>query len=174
VAAGTVAAAQEPRPVPLTSPVREVRRGDERLRGVEAVDVLIASFKGAVDRCRIMREDLQRDAKQTLIGGGVPATISERSSSWFYTIAVTVHTAAAGDRCVTALGTELMTHVEGIPEVDRYATAGTWGSLLVGQLSLIDLSDLIESAAAEHATVVRSALREQLAAIARRIVAANE
>jgi hypothetical protein len=163
---------QEPRPVPLTSAVRVIRRGDERLRGVSAVDVVV-DLSAASASCGLSRPRLQDDVRTRLVGRGLRASISEKASSWFYTVSLALDTLVVHDRCVTSVRVQLSTPVDAIPEIDRYATSGQWGSLLVGQLPLIESSKLIESPADEHPRRVRMLLDEQLDALAGRVAAAN-
>jgi hypothetical protein len=82
-------------------------------------------------------------------------------------------TNTSGGRCATALATALIAHVEGIPEADRHAPGGEWGSLLVGALPLIEDLAVIQSEPANHAARVRIELRKQISAIGERIRLAN-
>ena len=84
-----------------------------------------------------------------------------------------VGSSSAG-RCVTALRSRLLTQVDGVPESDRFATGGEWGSMLVGEMALIEDSALVESAAGDHAERVQRAMRAQLLAIGGRVKAANQ
>jgi hypothetical protein len=136
--------------------------------------VLVADLTGDAEGCRLSKPPLQAGAIAVLTRHGLGATISEKASSWFYTVFVRTESVATAGRCVTALRTFLGTQVDGIPEVDRYATAGEWGSLLVGQLPLIDASALVESSAQDHPERVQAALRDQLTAIGARVAAANK
>ena len=70
-------------------------------------------------------------------------------------------------------GTELVGHVQGIPEADRDAPAGAWGSLLVGELSLARESTMNVSPPAAHAVQVEATVVEQLAAVGERMRRAN-
>jgi hypothetical protein len=169
-----IEAVQEPRPVPLTSPVRVVKHGDDRLTGINAVDVLVEDLTPDAARCGLSKRDLQDTAATALVAAALRATISQKASSWFYTVYVRAHTAAADQHCVTAVDAELMTRVDGIPEIDRYATDGAWGSLLVGDLSLIRTTAVASSLRADHAPRVRDTVRDQLKRIGLRIAAANK
>jgi hypothetical protein len=154
------------------SQVRVVRYGDDRLTGITQVDVVV-SIAGDVDRCPIDRARLQQAAVETLRALQVRATVSEKASSWFYSVLVSAHAAAVGGSCASAIGAELIAQVDGIPEADRHAAPGAWGSLLVGRLSLIRETAMVTSRAPEHAVPVETALRAQIAAIGERISAVN-
>lgn len=171
---GMTAVWQEPRPVPLTSAVRVVRRGDDRLKGINTVDVLVNELSSDSVTCGISRPALQQAAVSALVASGVKATVSEKASSWFFTAHVTVQTARIDDRCATSVHTELRTRVDAIPEIDRYATGGEWGSLMIGELSLIDLSMIAGSPRSDHAAQIRSMVHDQATIIGRRISAANK
>ena len=174
VISGATAAPQEPRPVPFTSPVRVVKRGDERLHGIRMVDILVGNLSAAAARCGLLKGSLQQAARDALTTAQLGTSISEKDRSWFYTVHVTSDTIATSGRCVTALRTRLVTQVDGVPEVDRFATSGEWGSLLVGEMVLIEESALVESAAADHAARVRHAIREHTSTVGTRVKAANQ
>jgi hypothetical protein len=154
------------------SQVRVVRYGDDRLTGITQVDVVV-SITGDVGRCPIDRARLQQAAVVTLRASQVEATVSEKASSWFYSVLVTAHAAAVGGSCACAISAELIAQVDGIPEADRHAAPGAWGSLLVGGLSLIRETAMVTSPAPEHPGPVETVLRAQIAAIGARISAAN-
>ena len=153
--------------------VRVVRYDDDRLRGITEVDVVVA-VAGDVERCGVSRVRLQQRTIDVLRESRLKATSSEKASSWFYSVLVSAHTAAVGSSCATAMTTELVAQVEGIPEADRYAPTGSWGSLLVGPLCLVRETAMATSAATEHAGSVDITLRAQLTAIGARISAANQ
>jgi len=153
--------------------VRVVRHGDDRLAGITQVDVVV-SVAGDAMRCPIDRSRLQQTAVETLRVARVKATVSEKASSWFYSVLVTTHSAAVGAACASAISSELIAQVDGIPEADRQLTAGAWGSLLVGPLSLIRETAMVTSPASVHAVPVQTALRAQLAAIGERISPAQK
>ena len=154
--------------------VREVRQGDDRLKGISAVDVAIDPVSEEAARCGITREMLQKTAVDTLAGAGLKASLSEKASSWFYTVYATVSSLTSGRQCSSSVVTELTAQVAGIPEADRHAAPDKSGSLLVGQLTLIRHNGIVSSRTAGHAGDVRSLLREHLTGIARRIAAANK
>jgi hypothetical protein len=171
---GTMHAWQEPRPVPLTSPIRVVKRGDARLRGITAVDVYVADLGGVSAKCGLSKAPLHNAARQAVAPTGLNATVSEAGSSWFFTVRVTIESVAYRDRCTTSIRTHLITHVEGIPEQDRYTSGGEWGSLLVGEMVLVGQTTLTESALRDHADRVSGVVAEHVATIAGRIRAANQ
>jgi hypothetical protein len=152
--------------------VRVVRYGDDRLTGITQVDVVISTTSDAA-RCSTDRSHLQQASIETLRTSKITATVSEKTSSWFYSVLITAQAAAVGDACATAVATELIAHVQGIPEADRHVVPGAWGSLLVGTLSLIRETAMVASPATEHAGVVKTALVAQVAAIGERISLAN-
>jgi hypothetical protein len=153
-------------------PVRVVRYGDERLKGITRVDVVVHET-GDVHACRVVKDGLQRTATAALAEAQVATSISEQASSWFYSVQVNTTSVLMEGRCATSVWTELVAQVDGMPEADRYAPPGTWGSLLVGQLSLLRESGVVSSTIGDHQTRVLSALRVQAAAIGGRIKAAN-
>jgi hypothetical protein len=153
-------------------PVRVVRYGDERLKGITRVDVVVHET-GDVHACRVGKNGLQRAATAALAEVPLAASVSEKASSWFYSLEVTTASILTGERCATSVWTELVAHVDGMPEADRYAPPGAWGSLLVGQLSLLRQSAVVSSPLAHHQTRLESTLRVQVAAIGGRIKAAN-
>jgi hypothetical protein len=155
------------------SQVRVVRHGDDRLTNITAVDVVVQQSEPETSACGLSQSTLQEAAVATLRAAGVKASVSGRASSWFYTVYVNAQSAAAGNRCVTAVDTELMAQVDGIPEADRHAAEGAWGSLLVGQMPLIRQSALVSSERPDHAARLENAMREHLNTIGARIRAAN-
>jgi len=158
----------------LTSPgqVRVVRHGDERLAGISQVDVVV-STNGDVARCPVDRAQLQQSAVAVMGASRVKATVSEKASSWFYSVLVTTHSVAAGGTCASAVTAELVAQVEAMPEADRQAAPGTWGSLLVGPMSLVRETELITSPPVEHAARLQKLIGAQLAAIGARISLVN-
>lgn len=153
---------------------RLVREGDDRLKGITTVDVVIDPVRPEAARCGVTREGLQQIVLSTLGPTGLKATISEKASSWYHTLYVAASTVISDGHCATGLVTELMAQVEGIPLEERQAPAGHVGSLLRGQLTLIRHSGIVSSRAAAHAADVRSVLREHLQAIATRVMTANK
>ena len=153
--------------------VRVVRRGDERLKGITTVDVVVTGIDTTATQCGLDKPALLRESATRLNGHGLRATVSERASSWFYTVVVDVRSDRTGDHCATALSTDLIAHVDGIPEADRYAPAEEWGSLLVGDVTLIHDLAVVQSDASGHAVATVSSLRKQMSSIRERIRLAN-
>ncbi|MBA3269558.1 MAG: hypothetical protein H0T71_03535 [Acidobacteria bacterium] len=152
--------------------VRVVRSGDDRLRGITQVDVVVAA-DGDVKRCAVERGRVQRAAVETLRGSRLDATVSEKARSWFQSVLISTHTAAVNGSCVTALRTELVAQVHGIPEAEQQLPPDAWGSLLVGPLSLICETAMVTSPVTEHMRLVDTAVRARLTAIGDRISAAS-
>jgi hypothetical protein len=161
-------------PIAHAMQVRVVRYGDDRLEGISAVDVVIDPLRTDAARCGVTREALQPFILSTLQSTALKATISEKASSWHHTVYVTASTVISDGHCATSVVTELMAQVEGIPAAERDAPPGHWGSLLVGQLTLIRHNGIVSSRAAAHAADVRSVLRDHLVAIGTRVITANK
>jgi hypothetical protein len=153
--------------------VRVVRHGDDRLAGITEVDVLVRVTPDREAPCALARTSLQDVALATLGGLSLKATLSEKSASWFHTVLVTVTSTAANGSCAAAIATELVAHVEARPDADRQAPRGQWGSLLVGELSLIRESALVTAPAKAHDAAVQKVVREQLTNLGRRVRAVN-
>jgi hypothetical protein len=152
--------------------VRVVRRGDDRLRGIQTVDIVVRT-PAATTACTVPRATLQDASVSALREAGLRATLSQAASSWFYTVEIELETLIAADRCVTSLTAELVAHVDGLPEADRGLPGNAWGSLLVGTMRLIRESGLIASSATEHAARATVELRDRLTAMGARIRKAN-
>jgi hypothetical protein len=152
--------------------VRVVLYGDDRLRGISEVDVVV-TLTGDAPGCAVARPSLQTDAVGTLRGSRIRATVSEKASSWHYTVLITVQTRAAGNECATAVTTELVAQVEGFPEADKFAAAEAWGSVLIGPMSLARENALVTSAPNAHDATVQATARAQVAALAERVRRAN-
>ncbi len=152
--------------------VRVMRYGDDRLALVTAVDVVLDPLRADSARCGIARDALQQAVVGALQAEGMSASVSEKASSWHHTVFVTASTVFSDGHCATGLVTELMAQVEGIPVSDRGAPPGQWGSLLVGQLTLIRHNGIVSSKASAHAADVRAMVREHARAIAARVGAA--
>jgi len=152
--------------------VRVVLYGDDRLKGIAEVDVVVTVL-GETAACVVSRPALQTGATDTLKNSRIRATMSEKASSWHYTVLVTVHKSAAGDGCASAVTTELVAQVEGFPEADKFAAPGAWGSILMGPMSLVRENDLVTSSPREHDAAVQAAARAQVTALAGRIRRAN-
>lgn len=157
-----------------TAQVRVVRYGDDRLKGIAEVDVVIDPVRAEAARCGVTREALQQVILDTFGPTGLKATISEKASSWHYTVYLTASTVISDGHCATGIVTELMAQVEGIPVADHKAPPGVWGSLLVGQLTLIRHNGIVSSRVSAHPADVRSIVREHVLAIATRVMAANK
>jgi hypothetical protein len=155
------------------APVRVVRYGDDRLVGVTEVDIVVRVGQAVADACAASPDSLQSTARDALRQAGLTATVSEKSSSWFYSVVVNVITARVDSRCVASLTTELVAEVQGIPESDLARRPGTWGSLLVGHMPLSSMSELVIVPLSEHDSAVRAAVRGQLTALATKLRAAN-
>jgi hypothetical protein len=161
-------------PATWADQVRVVKRGDARLHGLRAVDVYVHSILADGIACGLTVESLQAAAVTALRKRGIGATISEKASSWFNTVHVEAQTLRADGGCITSLNVDLTTHVEAIPDADRYAAADAWGSLLVGELSLARRSGLTSSTRDQHRRAVGDALADHVTAIGERIGAANQ
>jgi hypothetical protein len=153
--------------------VRTILYGDDRLAGISEVDVVVTVAGEGATPCAVSRPALQSGATGTLRTSGIRATVSEKASSWHYSVMVNVYRTAAGDGCVSAVTTELIAQVEGFPEADKFATPGAWGTILIGPMSLAREIDLVTSARREHDAAVQTAARAQVAALAERIRRAN-
>ena len=152
--------------------VRVVRYGDERLVGVAEVDVLIVT--SPVAGCRVDSAEAQELVLRLLREHGVRATASARARSWHYSVVVTVRTAPSADACVSAVSSELVAEVAGIPEADKVAVPGAWGSLLMGPMPLAHDMTLVISSRVTHDADVGRAVETQVTAIADRIRSANQ
>jgi len=156
----------------LDAQVRIVLYGDDRLAGITEVDVVV-TVAGDTAACAVSRPALQTGATDTLRAARIRATVSEKASSWHYTVLVAVHKSSAGEGCASAVTTELVAQVEGFPEADKFAAPGAWGSILIGPMSLVRENDLVTSAPREHDAAVQAAARGQVTALAARIRRAN-
>ncbi len=152
--------------------VRVVLYGDDRLKGITEVDVVVTVL-GEAAACAVSRPGLQTAAVGVLQGSRIRATVSEKASSWHYTVLMTVRKSPAGDGCASAVSTELVAQVEGFPEADKFAAPGAWGSILMGPMSLVRENDLVTSAPREHDATVQAAALAQVAALAERVRRAN-
>jgi hypothetical protein len=153
---------------------RVVLQGDDRLKGITAVDVVIDPLRAEAGRCGVRRDALHEVVIQTLRPTGLKATISEKSSSWHHTIYVTVSTVISDGHCASGIVTELMAHVEGVPVADNQRPPTEWSSLLVGQLTLIRHNGIVSSRRSAHAADVRSIVSVHLLAIGTRVMASNQ
>src|SRR4029078_1864534 len=120
--------------------VRVVRYGDDRLAGITTVDVVV--ILTGDETCGLRPGAVQESAVAALRRAGIKATASAKASSWFHTVYLRLDSGIAANECVTAVETELVAQVQGIPEADKSAGPGAWGSLLVGELSLLRESAL--------------------------------
>jgi hypothetical protein len=159
--------------VTAAAQVRVVRRGDDRLKGISTLDVVVRGLDAAPSPCGLVRDELLRVAAAPLRAAGLRATTSDRDSSWYYSAIVDVTSAATDGRCATALTTTVIAHVDGIPEADRGAPPAAWGSLLIGEMPLVTERGVVQTPMAGHAGAVGDALRAQAAAIGERIRQAN-
>lgn len=152
--------------------VRVVRAGDDRLVGITQVDVVVVTAPPA-GPCSLARQPLQAAAVSTLAAAGIPATVSEKGSSWFYSVTMDLTSAAAGDGCATAITIELIAQVQGVPDADAQRAPQSWGSLLVGAMPLIRVHDLVTTPAKEHDAAVARAVDRHIAALSARVRAVN-
>lgn len=153
--------------------VRIVRYDDDRLAGIRAVDALVTFETPAGTPCSPRKGDLQRTVVGTLREAGVLTTLSERARSTPYSLETRVRSAAIGPYCATAISSELIAEVDGLPESDKAAAPGTWGSLLVGTMSLVREEALVTTAQEAHDAAVQRAVRSHVQAIAERVRRAN-
>jgi hypothetical protein len=152
--------------------VRVVLYGDDRLKGITEVDVVVTVL-GEPAGCAISRPGLQTAAVGVLQRSRIRATVSEKASSWHYTVLMTVHKSQAGGGCASAVTTELVAQVEGFPEADKFAAPGAWGSILMGPMSLVRETDLVTSGSTDHDAALQAAAQAQVTALAERIRRAN-
>ena len=157
---------------PATAQVRVVRHGDDRLVGIAEVDVLV-STETADRSCPVDIADARQLAVSVLRDGGVRASASQKARSWHYSVVVDIQTSAMAGPCASSVSSELVAEVAGVPEADKALAPGTWGSLLVGPMSLARETTLVISARVAHHASVRQAVAAQVAAIAARIRSAN-
>jgi hypothetical protein len=154
--------------------VRVVRYGDDRLAGIQEVDVVVSMTSSEAPPCVPSRSPLQAIARDTLRSAGVKATVSEKASSWFYSLVLTLASTRVDGHCVTSLATELMAEVEGIAAADRDASPGAWGTLLVGHMPLSTAAELVTTPVSAHDVAVREAVRARVTSIAARLRLANK
>lgn len=152
----------------VASQVRVVRYGDDRLAGIDEVDVLVTD--GSDGRgCAFTRQTAQERAVRALRAVNIKATSSDKARSWHYSVVIDVERTELSAICASAITTELVADVSGIPEADRELPAGRWGSLLVGVMPLARDKTLVIGAALEHDAAVQQAIESQVAALAARI-----
>jgi hypothetical protein len=154
--------------------VRVVRRGDDRLRGVRSVDIVVTHASASDRECAVATQALEEGAVTALQATGLRGTVSAKAPSWFYTVEIEVRSRRADESCVTSLSADLVAHVDGWPEADRGLPANAWGSLLVGTMRLIHEAALVSAPPARHATHVTQELHARLTAIGERVRRANE
>jgi hypothetical protein len=148
-----------------TAQVRELRHGDDRLKGITSVDVVIDPLAADGSRCGLAREAIQQVTVMALQSAGLKSTVRENASSAFFTVYVTATTVRSGSQCATSLVTDLMAHVEGAQDS---------GSVLVGEMSLIRHQGVVSSAHSAHTSNVHSVLRDHLKAIGTKVATANK
>ena len=153
--------------------VRVVRYGDDRLTGIEEVDVLIRLASPVHTQCPVSVADLRQRAIANLATRNIKATISEKARSWHYSIVVEVRSASTGGGCASAIVTELVAEVAGMPEGDTLRPPGAWGSLLIWFMPLRRDNTLVIGSALEHDAAVQRSVDEHVAAIAAAIRTAN-
>ena len=153
--------------------VRVVRSDSARLAAVEAVDVLVTHGNAASPACDVTTRAIGTGAVDTLGAAQVRATISDKARSWFYSLVIELHTRQHGASCATAMSTELVAEVEAVPEADRHAPPGAWGSLFRGYMPLAHEADVVVGPPAGHDADVQRAVAAQVAAVAARVRAAR-
>jgi hypothetical protein len=153
--------------------VRVIRYGDDRLAGITQVDVLVRLAPDASGRCSVDRAAIEALSVNVLREGGVKATLSLKALSWFYSVVISAAVSGIGSYCAASVTTELLAHVEGIPEADRSAPPGTWGSRLVGEMPLVRYTDLVTTPVQEHDAAVRRSLQTRLTMLSEKLRAAN-
>ena len=152
--------------------VRVVRRGDDRLTGINAVDVLVVGTTVA-GACAITKGAVYDRAVRALQNAQVEATVSQKDRSSYHSVVITIEVANTGSSCATAVSTDLVTEVAGIPEADNDAAPGTWGSLLIGAMSLVTRNALVIGTPVEHDAAVQHAVERHAAEIAAKLRSAN-
>ena len=159
-------------PLTVAAQVRVVRSGDDRLSGIDAVDVLVTQTATG-DGCALPIAALRKAAVDALGRAGLRATASEKARSWFHSIVIDVHTTLANAICASAVTTELVTEVEGIPDADRQRPPGTWGSLLRGYMPLVRETVLVTAPPASHDASVQTAVEAHAFTVAMKIRSVN-
>jgi hypothetical protein len=153
--------------------VRVVRSGDDRLSGVDQVDVLVV-LESAQAQCETSVPSMRAQAVDALRAAGITATTSEKARSWHYSIVVTVRTETAAATCASAILSELVAEVAAVPEADKALPPAHWGSWLMGIMPLVRESALVIASPVAHDAAVQQAVRTHAAAIASRIRRANQ
>lgn len=151
--------------------VRVVRQGDDRLVGITEVDLVLRHDESAAPHCSTPK--VLPAAAAVLTNAGIKATVSDAAPSWFYSVVITLTHAVENARCLTAVTTQLVTQVAGIPEADSIAPPGTWGSLLIGEMPLLREATIVAADPDARHTALQNAVRAHVAAIAARLRAAN-
>jgi hypothetical protein len=152
--------------------VRVVRYGDDRLTGIHEVDLLVTGDT-AHGRCAVNRGAIERVAVEALTASRIKASVSAKARSFHYSIVTDVITREASGNCASGITTELVAEVTGMPEADRTASPGVWGSMLVGMMPLARDNALVIVPPVEHDAAVQREIESQVAAIAARIRSAN-
>jgi hypothetical protein len=153
--------------------VRVVRKGNDRLIGITTVDVLVTSAGGAAKECRTSRAALQAQAADAARNAGLAVTVSDKDTSWFYSVVVSTNTIPVRGGCATSVSTELVAQVQAMPEADRAGGPEAWGSLLIGPMRLLVENALVSGAAEAHDALVQQTVRGQVSAIARTVRSVN-
>lgn len=149
--------------------VREIRRGDDRLKGIAQVDVLVRMPPMEDSACQVARPAIEQDAVAVLEAQEISAAVSARAPSWFHTVIVDVSAIDVGGRCATSVQSTLITQVDGIPDIERSNARDEWGSLLVGSLVLAHEQAMVAASRREQPAKVAAALAAQLRALGQRI-----
>jgi hypothetical protein len=159
-------------PVASAAQVRVVRSGDDRLTGIDQVDLLIVQ-ETAPPACRPAAPTLQDAARQALTAAGIRVSVSEKARSWHYSVVVTMRSERGDSGCISSIATELVAEVAGIPEADKDLPPDRWGSWLKGFIPLVRESALVIGKPVAHDAAVQQAIRTHTAAIAARIRSVN-
>ena len=157
----------------IAAQARVVRYDDDRLSDVSAVDVLVRAV-AEQDRCAVSRSLIEQEAADALRAAGIAATVSAVGRSWFYSVVIDLRSSLAGSLCASAVRTELVAEVRGIPEADTMLPEGTFGSLLVGAMPLAGDDAVVIGVPDLHDAAVRQVVTAQVAALAARVRAARQ
>jgi hypothetical protein len=117
--------------------------------------------------------DLQTAVTTALRAAGLKATISNVARSHPYSVVIDIRSSEAGPTCASALHSQLVAEVEGVPEADKYGPPGQWGSLLRGFMPLLQDQALVIASPVEHDADVQRAVHSAVAAMAAKIKSAD-
>lgn len=153
--------------------VRVIRSGEDRLTGINEVDLLVTLKGPGTAGCNVDVKPVQTSAVSVLRAAGLKVTTSDKARSWHYSIVVDVWTDGREAMCASAVTTELVAEVVGVPEADKAAPPGRWGSMLIGFMPLARENGLVIGAAVTHDAAVRQQVFAQLSTLAARIRLVN-